>query len=239
MMRLLGRAVGLLGRPRSLAFLGGSALALAFGVVALPWLFPASVFRSVSAVVAAPAVVVLFGLLAGLLGVRAVRETATGEADRERWTPTPAPERAYYEEYRTAGRAIDSVLGADREEAAKFDARRRDARGRIREAAVSVVGADEGIDRETAAERIAAGTWTDDPRAAAFLGGRDLAPLGVRIRDWASGRRFERWATRAVAEIEARAGGGRSAESDRTGSRPAETEQTNPALGESELGGRS
>lgn len=203
--RFLGRATGRLQQTRTLAVLGGASLALALGVAFVPWLFPAAVFRPLAAAVASPAVVLLFGALAGLLGVRAFGQSAFADEDGpDRWTPRRAPERAYYDEHRTAGTEVDAAFDADPRGADDLDALRQTARGRIREVAVSVVAADESIDREAAARRIDAGSWTDDPRAAAFLGGRRLAPLGIRIRDWASGERFERWADRAVAEIEAR-----------------------------------
>lgn len=218
--RLLGRASARVQQPQSLAVVGGSSLALALGVAFLPWLFPAAVFRPLATVFASPVSILLFGVAAGLLGANALRESATGASsgsdapdderadgfDRrtlDRRAPDRAPERAYYDEHRTTGDAVDSVLGANPDETDDLVSRRRTARGRVRETAISVVADAERIDPETAAERVAAGSWTDDPRAAAFLGGRHLAPLRTRIRDWASGERFERWATRAVAEVEA------------------------------------
>ncbi|NHN61517.1 MULTISPECIES: hypothetical protein [Halorussus] len=205
--RLLGRAVARLQRPRTLRILGGGALALALGVAFLPRLFPAAVFRPLSALVASPAAILLFGAAAGLLGVQAVRASATGavdDADRaDRWTPTRPPERAYYDEYRTAGDDVDAVFDVAPDEADNFASGRRKAHKRILQTAISVVADVEGVDRDTAADLVGSGAWTDDPRAAAFLGRRNYAPLRIRIRDWASGEHFERWADRAVAEIEA------------------------------------
>jgi len=209
--RLLGRASARLGRPRTLSLVGGLALALALGVVFLPWLFVASVFRPVADVAGDPALVAVVGLLAGALGALALGREATGDSRAEAWVPDPAPERASYDEARTTGSAIDSALAidpdADADERKRLAHQRTTARGRVRERAIAAVAAAENCDRERAAERIDAGTWTDDPRAAAFLGGARHAPLRVRIRDWASGERFERWATRAVAETEALADG--------------------------------
>ncbi|WP_435181587.1 DUF7269 family protein [Halorussus sp. AFM4] len=206
--RLLGRAVARLQRPRTLAALGGTALALALGVAFLPWLFPAAVFRPLSGPVASPAAIVLFGLAAGLLGAQALRETATGAVDDAaghsgRWTPARPPERAYYDEYRTAGHDVDAVFDVDPDEADALASGRRKAHKRILQTAISVVADVENVDRETAADLVGSGAWTDDPRAAAFLGRRNYAPLRTRIRDWASGEHFERWAGHAVAEIEA------------------------------------
>ncbi|WP_134671445.1 DUF7269 family protein [Halorussus marinus] len=209
--RLLGRASARLGRPRTLSLVGGLALALALGVVFLPGLFVASVFRPVADVAAAPALVALFGLAAGGLGALALGREATGESRAETWVPERVPERAHYDDHRTTGSAIDSALAvdpeADADERERLAHQRTVARGRIRERAIEAIAAAERCDRERAAERVDAGTWTDDPRAAAFLGGATHAPLGLRIRDWASGERFERWATRAVAETESLADG--------------------------------
>ncbi|WP_132058808.1 DUF7269 family protein [Halorussus amylolyticus] len=207
--RLAGRAVAHLRRDRSLVGIGAGALALAFGVVALPQLFPESAFRPLSELLAGPAMVVLFGLVAGALAMLALRRDATADEEREDlWLPTVVPERAHYDEHRTVGDAVDSVFGEDAD-IENRDTRRTSATGRIRETAIAVIAAEENCSRANAADRIDAGTWTDDPRAAAFLGGARHAPLRVRIRDWASGQRFERWATHAVEEVEAIAEGGR------------------------------
>lgn len=215
--RLLGRAWGHLRRERTLVRIGSLALALALGVAFLPWLFPASVFRPISRTFAGPVTIGLFGLATGVLGVLALRQEVTGDGDgnadggtdgtSDLWVPRPVPERAHYDEHRTAGDAVDSVFATDPGDPNALRSRRKTARGRIREIAVAVVAAAENCNPEAAAERIRDGTWTDDPRAAAFLGGSELAPLRIRIRDWASGERFERWATHAVAEIEALADG--------------------------------
>jgi hypothetical protein len=207
--RLLGRASAKLQRDRSLAVVGGASLALAVGVAFVPWLFPADAFRPLSVTLASPAAILLVAGVIGLLGVQALRRSAAPESDegdddhRVRWTPAKEPERAFYEEYRTTGDEIDSVFGANPDDERQLGSHRRTARKRIRRTAITVVADAERIDEERAAERIADGSWTDDPRAAAFLGGRRFAPLRTRIRDWASGERFERWATRAVEAIDA------------------------------------
>jgi len=234
---LLGRIVGHLRQRRTIAVVGGASLVVALGVVFLPDLFAKTAFRPVSRVLGSQTVVVLFAATAALLAAAALRESATrtsgdgrlaGEESRtEEWLPNRSPERAHYDEVRTAGREVDRALGIDSDDhsASDVSAMRRDARNRVRAIAVDVVADYENCGREAAARRIADGTWTDDRRAAAFLAGADHAPLGVRIRDWASGERFERWATRAVAEIEARAGGATG------GSRNAAGEKDSTATG--------
>ena len=203
----VGRATARLDRRRLLAAVGGSSLALALGVVFLPWLFPASTFRPVSRVVGTQAAVAAFGAAAALLAAAALRESATDSGEDawrpDAWLPDRSPERAHYDEVRTVGVGVDRALDFDLNEVDDPVVVRRDARNRVREVAVAVVAATQDCEGAVAAERVSDGTWTDDPRAAAFLGGRSLAPLGVRIRDWVSGERFERWATHAVAEIDA------------------------------------
>lgn len=61
---------------------------------------------------------------------------------------------------------------------------------------------DRGHDRETAERLVETGEWTDDPRAAAFLG-RDAppVPLRLRIHDWATGEGEREAAERAVEAV--------------------------------------
>lgn len=80
------------------------------------------------------------------------------------------------------------------------------ARDRLIEAATAAVAADRGVDEETAAEMVASGEWTDDPRAAAYLadGETPTVPPGVRLRDWLAGERTPRRVRAAVREIRRR-----------------------------------
>ena len=229
LLRLLGRASAQLARERNLVRIGGLSLALALGVAFLPGLFPESIFRPLSGVFAGPVVIGLFGLVAGALAVLALRQEVTGggaessgsksggseSGDSSRntsdsedlWVPRRTPERAHFDEHRTTGDDIDSVFDDDAEDGRDLGTRRTAARGRIRETAIAVIAAAENCNHADAARRIDDGSWTGDPRAAAFLGGARHAPLRIRIRDWASGEGYERWATHAVAEIEALAAG--------------------------------
>lgn len=78
-------------------------------------------------------------------------------------------------------------------------------RSRLREAAVEAQVMTAGVDRERAAEAVATGAWTDDPRAAAFLGDDvERPPPRVRLRDLlASEPRTRRYARHALAAVEA------------------------------------
>ncbi|MEF8831826.1 MAG: DUF58 domain-containing protein [Halobacteriales archaeon] len=114
-------------------------------------------------------------LLAGVVLARqrrrAERDAAeTGDPECRRPFPTPGTE------LETDLRRIDRVGRI-------ATSSRRRIRKRLHRAATAAVGRREGVSRETASRRIATGKWTDDPLAASFLGGEDLAvDLSTRER---------------------------------------------------------
>lgn len=59
---------------------------------------------------------------------------------------------------------------------------------------------DRGHDRAAAEQLVAAGSWTDDRRAAAFLGDVHL-PLRTRVREWATGEPTRRQAEAAAEAV--------------------------------------
>ncbi|MFC4549784.1 MULTISPECIES: DUF7269 family protein [Halorussus] len=197
MIRVLLETVRGLLTDRNLALVGSTALVLALGVALSPTV--AAVLRP-AAGFAGPGTVLLFGGLAGLLGLWSLKRTVgEGSEDAGLWTPATTPERAHYDEQRTTGTAVDAVLdGEDDEQGVRQRAWKR-----IRRTAVTVLADAENCSRQVARGRIDDGSWTDDPRAAAFLArSPSLLPLRTRVRDWASGEAYERRARRAVAEIE-------------------------------------
>jgi hypothetical protein len=77
---------------------------------------------------------------------------------------------------------------------------------RLRTAAITVVAARFGLSKAEARERIEAGSWTDDPVAAAFLGGPTVPqpPLEVRLRmRFGTTPRFQQYAFRTADTIAA------------------------------------
>jgi hypothetical protein len=76
-------------------------------------------------------------------------------------------------------------------------------RNRLREAARQVLVETADMSTEAAARAVRTGSWTDDRRAAAFLGGPDAPdpPIEMQLRDWASGEGFDREVEAAAAEI--------------------------------------
>ena len=184
-------------RDRNLALVGTASLLLALAVAFVPSV--AALLRPLAGLTGTTTVL-LFGGVAGLLGLWSFKR-GVGDADEtELWSPRRLPERAYYDEHRTAGADVDAVL--DDEEAGSGP--RTNARSRIRETAVSVIANAHNCSNGEANQRLNDGSWTDDPRAAAFFAkpGVSTVPLRARIRDWASGESFERQARYAVAELE-------------------------------------
>lgn len=59
-----------------------------------------------------------------------------------------------------------------------------------------------GLSSSEAVERRRAGSWTDDPRAATFLGDSDVRPVSLRLRDWFIGDGFAANLRATVAEID-------------------------------------
>ncbi|MGA9400508.1 DUF7269 family protein [Haladaptatus sp.] len=221
MMRLVGRAIGRAAghvgrlfrtdqsRERILLAAGVVSLTCAFLVVFVPQVVPEATVRPLVGWIAKPMTIFL---LAGAGGVLAIWSLKDGVVDEREviWQPRTEPEKAHFHEQRTTGSDVDDglrlseVLGI---EARERRSRRATARRHVRRAAIETLRA-EGDTKQEAAERLEAGSWTDDPRAAAFLGASNASiPLRTRINDWARGETFDRRAERAVSELRTRNGG--------------------------------
>lgn len=76
-------------------------------------------------------------------------------------------------------------------------------RNRLREAARQVLVETADLSVEAAAWEVRTGSWTDNRRAATFLGGPDAPdpPIEMQLRDWASGEGFDRKVEAATDEI--------------------------------------
>jgi hypothetical protein len=114
--------------------------------------------------------------------------------DGETWEPTAPDPETVSTDRRTAGSDFDAAL--DRLRAGDTDDPEVRARVRAEVHAVATAVLESATDDvdAPASDRLADGSWTDDPRAAAFLG-EDVPqpPLSVRFRDWLSAEpTFER-----------------------------------------------
>lgn len=151
---------------------------------------------------AAPrAAVPLLALVAAGYGVKVIATAAGEPSDRTR----PVTSREETMEVDRVGGDIDAAfdaLAADEKTTWSRMNARRVLRAELRRGTVEALTA-RGHDRETAEATVDAGEWTDDPRAAAFLGTGGL-PLWMRVRDWASGeadRRQAEAAAEALADL--------------------------------------
>lgn len=144
------------------------------------------------------AVVALLALVAAGYGVE-VLGNATGDVPvRER----PATDADEAMDVARVGSDIDGAfdaLGSDNPSTWSELNAARMLRSELRRSAVTVLES-RGHSREEAERLVDSGTWTDDSRAAAFLGDEHL-PLWMRVRDWASGEARRRRAEAAVDEL--------------------------------------
>ncbi|NHN57691.1 MULTISPECIES: hypothetical protein [Halorussus] len=176
------------------------------------------------------AAVTAVGLLALVQGLRVARARQAAEVEA-----AETPDVETVESVPTPGEEFDRTVAELRSGPRRMLVRERsDLRDTLREAAVTAVADRDNCSPERARERIAAGTWTDDPHAAAFLGGDDAPspPLLDRLRLAASTESRNQHRIRRTADAVARAAGvapddeasSDGPDDDGTGSRGSRTE---------------
>lgn len=192
-------AVGGTGRlPLRLLLVGAAAVALLLAVIGggLPVLSDA-----IGALVdAAGYDWALAAVLGGLATLAAVAVFVSGRGAAMETTEMPTVERAL--PVPSAGEGFEDTVGGWRFATRVFGGETAErVRERLRAAAVATVAADEGCTRDEARRRVEAGTWTDDPAAAAFLAG-EYTPLRTWLRALAGGETGPEYrARRTVAAI--------------------------------------
>ncbi|WP_267643659.1 DUF7269 family protein [Haloarchaeobius amylolyticus] len=187
------------------AFLG--ALVLAF----LP--YPMEPTRPyVEGILTSRGTVLFLGMAGGIIGALHLYRT---EREEPRAVLDGAfPESARYQARESAGESFDSSVETltgelpDSKSRTWWQSRERlEVEKQVRAVALDVLQRSENWSREEAEAHLERGTWTDDPRAASYLGGEaapDL-PLKMQFYDWLSGEAFERHVTHTVDEIAERA----------------------------------
>lgn len=155
-----------------------------------------------------PALLVpLVGLVAVFIAVSAVRQSL---ADEDR-PVLPEPERRHVAS--VPGDEFDALLDSASLRGRIGGATDRDAvRDRLERIAVEVLTRYDGDTPERARQRLGAGTWTDDPMAAAFFGEEIDPSTSVvdRVRFAAtSDSAFRQQAAHAIAELDRHVAGGR------------------------------
>ncbi|MEZ3117734.1 hypothetical protein RYH80_17590 [Halobaculum sp. MBLA0147] len=195
------------------AFDAVALLALVGAAATLAGVVPDAVVRTLAGV-ARPTLGVL-GLLTAVLVLVTWNRSGTDadEPDHHEFgvPPHPAPpERVPAGDGVPPGARVALAAGED-DRIARATTRRefggQSVEERLREAAVAAVVRDTGVDESVAAERVADGSWTDDPRAAALLadGEEPTVPPSEALRDWIAGERTPRTVRATVREIERRA----------------------------------
>ncbi|EMA21760.1 DUF7269 family protein [Haloarcula marismortui] len=135
------------------------------------------------------------------------RDDETGDRSTELLDELLEPEATQAESGELVGDDIDELLE-------KIDGRvdpyngleasyASEIRNRLREAARQMLVETAEMSMEAAAREVRTGSWTDNRRAATFLGGPDAPdpPIEMQLRDWASGEGFDRKVEAATAEI--------------------------------------
>ncbi|WP_135362676.1 DUF7269 family protein [Halosimplex halophilum] len=198
--------LGIGGRRTRLAAAAVGALALATAAALVAGVGGERFAEAVDAVVwpARPLVyfVAHFALVLGAWSLWRARSTGGGPD-----VSLPAPDDADRDGEQLVGDDVDGALDALTDpEAPRNGWKRADVRNRIRGVAVDVLEAEVDGDADDAARLLKTGEWTDDPRAAAYLGEDVAVPVRIRVTDWASGDPHRRRVEATVAELAARAG---------------------------------
>lgn len=142
--------------------------------------------------------VLLLGLGAAAVGLLAVLTEPLADDDG---VTLPPDRRTETRDDAVVGRETDDTLRAIVDSTDGGGAWKRvRLRGDLRSLAIELLRTEHGMDVDEAAAAIDTGEWTDDPRAAAYLGDVPL-PVRLRVSDWASGNPYERRVTATAAEI--------------------------------------
>ena len=155
-------------------------------------------------------------VLLGLVALLAVFTLARGVSGREQANPpsalyTTEQQTSLFDsyDYEVVGAALDSRLEAamayDDGDRSKRERARNDVETELRALATANYMERTGCEESVASERVEAGEWTDDPRAAAFLAGDTgpTTPLRLWLLDLLTGRdTFERGVEHTIDVIE-------------------------------------
>ena len=193
------------------AALGGLSLLGAVGVVVLPGTVVQPVQFATETVRALRSLGLLLGAFVGVIGLyvayhRDSGDDRSGDLIAAVELPAANPERSHGPTNDVVGTEIDHQLDrvggmVDGNPGNHYTAYK--VKQRLAALARRVVADATGCSEERAREHVDEGTWTDDVRAASFLGGPDAPErtLAMRIRDWASGSTFDRQVVATVNEI--------------------------------------
>lgn len=189
--------------------LGLVALALSLLMTFAPTAGPLSALEIVGTLVASRTVIAILGAVVavgGLVLAVAGEDSAADRTGAEVTLPDYS-ESVGGESPDTVATPVDGALDdlADSNAAPsdpEYASAKTRIRTRLRDTAADLLMEAHGMERETAVRRIDSGSWTDDRRAAAFLGeGVPDPPLGQRVCDWVRGVPLRRQAEASVREV--------------------------------------
>ncbi|WP_435320568.1 DUF7269 family protein [Haloarchaeobius sp. TZWSO28] len=203
-----GRAFGkLFDRKSALLLVGTGALVGALVLAFLP--YPMEPSRPyVEGILTNRGTVLFLGLTGGIIGAVHLYRT-----ERDETTDVLSgvfPEGASYQARESAGDSFDSSVQnltgelPDSNSSSWWRSRERlEVERQVRAVAVEVLQSSENWTEAEARAHLERGTWTDNPRAARFLGGNEAPelPLKMQFFDWLSGEAFERHVTHTVDEL--------------------------------------
>jgi hypothetical protein len=205
--RLLGRSVGRLTSIDNSRLLGAVLAAgtvLALGLVAFAGFLRGAIGPLLGGFLYVFALLMpMWGIVLAALGVRLWSTDAT---DRPGPIRSPPPEGGVTAAEGAVGREVEQRLcdaASDHYRSSGYEST-DDVRHTLREGAVRRIRTRSGHDEPTARSVVAAGEWTDDPVAAAFLSEEVSYPLGDRLRAAVDpGSAYLRRVRRTIEAIEA------------------------------------
>ncbi|WP_255168440.1 DUF7269 family protein [Natrononativus amylolyticus] len=184
------------------SLLGGGALLAALAVAVLEPSFAQLALVGTDWVVFA---VASSALTLGIVGLARVGRSPDAAALPERATE---PTREHARVTEPIDRSLDRPeLEETTAEAGRRAYQRRQARAAIERAVTLTLVERHGVSEAAADRRLRDGSWTDDPRAAAYASPAVSLPLRLRLEDWAHGARRQRGLEAAIAAVDALAAG--------------------------------
>jgi hypothetical protein len=201
------------GRPL-LSVVGACALLLGLVTAFVPGAGDV-VAGSVRVVLGSPVIVVLVTLGGGAYGLFHLYRTGSA-ASEENPLVGLDPERAHYGSHNVSGENIDESVDAVGGELPESEAKdwwtyreRNEVTSALETVTVRVLASEHDVSSDAAERLVASGEWTQDSRAAAFLGSdAPELPLKLQFVDWLSGEAYQRRVEATVDEIARHAGVG-------------------------------
>lgn len=199
---------------RVFACVGLASVVAAVVVATVPGLVESLADAGTTATLRAAIPVAAVGVaLVGLYGVVSRDHSERRDSGAPVELPTVDPESKQGPEQTVVGAEIDDVLDRIDGRVDPYDGLEAsyaaDVRRRLRKTVERTLirRTDMGPDEARAA--VEDGTWTEDRRAASFVGGDRVADpsLGLQLRDWASGEGFDRSVDATIEEIRRLRGG--------------------------------